>query len=234
MDIEKLRQKNILQTKKKIKESVSYDQLIINSISTIEELDKIINSLSMRLRDWILLTNPELESKTSDHIKLAKKILELEFKETEMGAKLTIKDETRIKELASSILNLEQLQRNQEKYLREIQEQHTPNIQDLAGTMICAKLLREAKSLKKLAMLQSSTIQLLGAEKALFRHLRTKARPPKHGFIVNHEVVQNSKDKGKSSRALADKISICSRLDYFKGERLGQKYLEELTQKWKK
>ena len=234
MDIEKLREKNLKLTKTLIKESVGYDQLIINSINTIEELDKIINSLSSRLREWIKLANPELEAKIEDNKRLALEIKEIQFKETEMGAKLRKEDEAQIKVISASIIQLLETQVSLEKYLKQIQEVHCPNLKDITGFNICAKLIREAKSLKKLAMLQSSTIQLLGAEKALFRHIRTKARSPKHGFIVNHEIVQNSNDKGKASRALADKISICARLDYFKGERLGKKYFEELKQKWKK
>lgn len=234
MDLKKLREKNLLQTKQKVKESVSYDQLIINSINTIEELEKTTNSLAMRLRDWFSLINPELENQVKDNEVLIKKIISKKLEETQMGAKLEEEDEKQIINLAQKIQELITYQKQLEEYLQQIQEKHIPNIQDIAGATIAAKLLREAKSLRKLAILQSGTIQLLGAESALFRHIKTGSRPPKYGFIVNHPVVQDSKQKGKAARNLADKLSIAARLDYFKGERLGKQYLEELKQKWKK
>jgi nucleolar protein 56 len=234
MDIEKLKQKNLELTKKKVKESVSDDQLIINTINTIEELDKTLNSLSMRLRDWFSLINPETEHQLQDNEILLKVIVEDELQKSEMGAVLKKQDKEQIIKLAANLKNLFEYKNSLEVYLEEVQERHIPNIQDITGTLIAAKLLREAKSLRKLATLQSGTIQLFGAEKALFRHIKTGARPPKYGFLLNHIIVQNSKEKGKTARALADKISICARLDYFKGERLGTKYFEELKEKWKK
>ena len=82
-------------------------------------------------------------------------------------------------------------------------------------------------------MLPASTIQLLGAEKALFRHIKTNAKSPKHGIIINHQFVQKAqrKNKGKAARILADKLSLCARLDYFKGEFKGEEYKKELERK---
>jgi len=91
------------------------------------------------------------------------------------------------------------------------------------------------KSLKHLAMLPASTIQLLGAEKALFRHIKTGSRSPKHGIIINHSIVQKAKrnEKGKAARMLADKLSICAKLDYFKGEFKAKEYKKELEENFR-
>jgi len=84
-------------------------------------------------------------------------------------------------------------------------------------------------------MMPSSTIQMLGAEKALFRHLRTGAKPPKHGIILQHPLVASAKkaNRGKYSRSLADKISIAVKADYFKGKFIGDKLKKELEEKLK-
>ena len=106
-----------------------------------------------------------------------------------------------------------------------------PNFHYIAGPLIGAKLLEHAGSVKKLVEMPSSTIQLLGAEKALFRHITKGTKSPKHGLIINHPIVQKAKDKGKASRLLADKLSIAIRIDYFKGEFKADKLLEEIKKK---
>jgi nucleolar protein 56 len=84
-------------------------------------------------------------------------------------------------------------------------------------------------------MMPASTLQILGAEKALFRHIKSGARPPKHGLIHEHQFLQNAKKNeiGKKSRALADKLSIAVKVDFFKGEFIGKKLKKELEEKFK-
>jgi len=113
---------------------------------------------------------------------------------------------------------------------------YCPNIYSLTGGLIGAKLLEKAKSLRHMAFLPSSTIQLLGAEKALFRHLRNKKiRPPKHGLILSHPTVMDAKrtDRGAAARMFAAKISIAAKVDYFHGEFIGDRLREELEKKLK-
>jgi nucleolar protein 56 len=122
------------------------------------------------------------------------------------------------------------------EYLELIMQQHTPNIKTVAGPTIGAKLLAMAGSLERLSRMPSSTIQLLGAETALFRHLRNnKARPPKHGIIFNHVLLQRAPKpmRGKVARALADKISIASKVDYFKGEFIGDTLYKQVEERAK-
>ena len=91
-----------------------------------------------------------------------------------------------------------------------------PRLQEIATTLLGAKLMDHAGSLKHLAELPSSTIQVLGAEKSLFRHLKTGAKPPKFGAIFAHDSITQATEKGKAARRLAGKISIAVRQDYFR------------------
>ena len=108
-----------------------------------------------------------------------------------------------------------------------------PNLTHVAGAMIGAQLLSLGKSLKRLAMMPAGTIQLLGAETALFRHLRNRnARSPKHGIIFNHEILQRApfNKRGKVAVTLADQIIIAVRVDYFKGDFVGDKLRKKVEE----
>jgi nucleolar protein 56 len=232
---EEIRRRSIESAKQKVKESVSRDQMVINAINNVEELDKSINVLSARLREWFALKNPELERHLTDNEEFVKVVLVSADEPTIMGAKLEEDDDHAIKAMAVAAQGLIETKYFLLLYLEKVMGQVCRNVLVLAGPTIGAKLLREAKSLKRLASLQSSTIQLLGAEKALFRHIKTGSRPPKYGYIVNHPVVTAAKkeDRGKAARALADKLSIAARLDYFKGEFLAESLLRDLEKRFK-
>ncbi len=225
-------------TRLAIKQSVSQDVLIIQAIANIQELDKAANLLVKRLREWYGWYFPEFAFRMTDNEKFTELVVskkreelqkEIHLKET-MGADL---DKTQVEEillLARQVQELYQLRKKHEDYLHQTMKTHCPNILELAGVTIGARLLELGKGLKHIALLPSSTIQLLGAEKALFRHLKTGARSPKYGVIINHPFVQKAKreDKGKMARKLADKLSLCARLDYFKGEFKALDYRREL------
>jgi len=236
---------NLILTKQSVKASVNEDLFIIHAITNIEELDKSNNILSKRLREWYELYLPEFSKSLGDNETFARLITEkgktellkeIKLKESEsMGADLSDKDIEPILNLAKCILENFRLRKLHENYLEELMKSYCPNIQAIAGTMIGGKLLAGAGSLQKMVLFPASTIQLLGAEKALFRHIRTGSRPPKYGLLINHPIVTklSSKDKGKGARALADKISIASKIDFYKGNFLGDKLREELEKKFK-
>jgi nucleolar protein 56 len=238
-----LRKKNLELAKKGVKDSVNPDIFIINAVNNVEELQKIINNLSKRLREWYSLYFPELDKKIAEHENFVKLVLKADKKELvkelklkdEMGAHFDKKDFEPILSLASIISDLVRESQILEDYLEKTMKVYCPNLTVLAGSLIGAKLLRGAGSLKKLAMMRSSTIQLLGAEKALFRHIRTGARPPKYGYLLQHQLVQKAKksDKGRAARQLADKLFLAVRMDYFKGEFIGDKLLKELEAKFR-
>lgn len=236
-------QKNLELTKLAVKKSVSEDGLVIQTIANVQELDKVNNLLTRRLKEWYGLYFPELEQKTSSPEKLVELVLskdrkellkELRIKET-MGADLEKMHLLEILELAKKIKSLQELREEHEIYLEKVMSKYCPNILELAGVTLGAKLLELGKGLKHLALLPASTLQLLGAEKALFRHIKTGSRSPKYGIIFQHILVQKvgREEKGKAARMLADKLSLCARLDYFKGEFKAKEYRKELEERFK-
>lgn len=231
-----LREKNTKLTRKAIKDSVNEDNLITQSVANYAELDRTINLLTKRLREWYALYFPELVQRVEKHEKFVELVIHngLSHRDDDMGFDLEKKDLSEIILLAKQIQNIYELREKHEEYLEKIMQSYCPNLLSLAGVTIGAKLLELGKGLKHLAMLPSSTIQLLGAEKALFRHLRTGSKSPKYGIIFQHQLLQNAKKslRGKAARMLADKLSICCRIDYFKGEFRAEQYKKELEEKF--
>lgn len=236
-------QQNMDLTKQALKSSVNEDYLIIQAIANVTELDKVTNLLTKRLREWYSLYFPELSKRISHNdafveliVSKSKTELMKELKlEQSMGSELAKMHLEEINNLAEETHRLYNLREMHEAYLEKVMKKYCPNLLELAGVGIGAKLIELGKGLKHLALLPASTLQLLGAEKALFRHLKTKSRSPKHGIIINHPFVQKAerKNKGKAARMLADKLSLCARLDYFKGEFKGEEYRKELEAKFK-
>jgi len=221
--------------KKQIKESVGEDELIIQAANAIQELDKTMSMLTKRLREWNGLQNPELTANINDNVKFVKEVLE-NSQTSEMGAELGAEDKAEITELAKTLQQLLELRLTYEKYLEGKMKTVCPNVLAVAGAAIGAKLLAGAGSLKRLATLPASTVQLLGAESSMFKFLRKKSKKmPRFGILHEHKLIAsaNEKVKGKRARLLADKISIAARVDYFKGKYVGDKLLEEIERKSK-
>ncbi len=237
-------QHNLLLTKQLIRASVDDDDLIMQTISNLEEVDKVSNILVKRLREWYGLYLPELSQQLPDHetfIQFVQEKSKLELMKElhlseSMGADLDPVHVQEFQYLTTEVAHLYALRKNHEAYLRVVMQKYCPNLLELAGPTIGAKLIELAKGLRRLAELPSSTLQLLGAEKALFRHLKTGSKSPKYGIIINHPFIQNAPrdKKGKAARLLADKLSFCARLDYFKGEFKAPQYQKELAEVFSK
>ena len=233
---------NILLTKEDIRLSANKDTTIFQTITTIQEVDRTSNMLSKKLRDWYNYYLPELDKNVGDHQKYAQLVSTKSTKELQkeltqygksMGSPISLKDEKEIQALAKRVVELFSLREEYEEFLGKIMRAHCPNITDLAGVMIAAKLLEHAKSLRHLAMLPASTIQLYGAEKALFRHIKTGSPSPKHGVIITHPYVAGVRrsEKGMAARLLAGKLSIAAKVDFFKGEYIADKLKKEIEKK---
>ena len=239
----KLREQNTNLSRIDIRNSVNCDALVSQAINSHDEIDKVVNALIKRLRDWYRLYNPEISVKIENNIDFcnavshsSKEQLLSQFNVSEnkaLGADLGEKDVSQIVSLAKSALSLQKEKENLQAYIETMMKSNYPNINEVAGPMIGAKLLEHSGSLKRLAGMPSSTVQILGAETALFRHLKTGARPPRHGLIVNHPYIARVSEKshGKVARSLADKISIAAKVDYFKGEFIGVQLREQLEKK---
>ena len=238
--------RNIKATKKSIKDSVKTDLLILQTASCIEDIDQAINLLVKRLREWYSYYNPEASYAYENHEKFVASInhkkksqllkeLNVNEKET-MGADLREKDISEIMKLSQKVIILYELRHDYESYLEELEKEECPNFLEIAGVAIASRLIAHAGSMKRLAQMPASTIQILGAEKALFRHMRNKKRnlPPKYGIIHEHPLVQKVENKmqAKAARALADKMSIAIRVDYFKGKFIGNHLKKELVKKF--
>ncbi len=230
-DFKDLREKNIQETKKDVSQAFDKSHLIIHAVNTINEIDMTINLLGKRFFEWFSLYNPELAYEVQDYSSLASASLEHQKGINSMGMDFSDEDSTQILSLATKIQLLSQERIELTQYIETLLIEIAPNVQAVAGTMIAAKLLDRAGSLKSLMMMPYSTVQTLGAEKALFKHMRNKKiRPPKHGLILQHPYVAKSKaqDRGKAARLLAERISMAARIDYFKGEFQGDRLKGDL------
>jgi nucleolar protein 56 len=242
---EQFYEKNLVIAKKELKTAVDKDIILIQAVNHIAEVEKIANMLAKRLREWYEIYNPEFSKSLSSHQKFAeliqkkskKELLkEIRVPESEaMGTEFPQKDVKAMSVLAKLLTDVYEEKEDQEKYVEKLMEEICPNISAIAGVVIGAKLVSLAGSLKKLSLMPSSTLQLLGAEKALFRHLKKKTLPPKYGILHEHPLIQgaNKKMHGKIARLLADKLSIAAKIDYFKGEFIGDKLRKEIEKKVK-
>jgi nucleolar protein 56 len=134
-----------------------------------------------------------------------------------MGNELSEIDEKNLQDFADYILNHFDYKKNLQTYLKDQMSNVAPNLTVLLGESIGARLLTHAGGLNNLSKLPASTIQILGAEKALFRALKTKSATPKYGLLYNSSYITRAevKSKGKISRILANKCALASKLDNF-------------------
>ncbi len=230
-------------TKREVKNSVTQDLLIIQSIKSIDDLKKSSSMIIKRLRDWYEIYNPEYSARTSAHDEFLETILkknkdqilsDLNLKnENSMGSDLNKDDIEAIMNLARQIEDIKKNIDKEEKYIEKLMTKNCPNLYAICGTLLGAKLIELAGGLRELSTFPAGTVQLLGAEKALFRHLRKGNRPPKHGYIITHPLVANAKSKGRAARVLANKVSISAKVDYFKGEFVGEKLKNQVEKQLK-
>jgi nucleolar protein 56 len=146
----------------------------------------------------------------------------LNLGENAANAKFVEEDRRQIELLSKHLLCLYDYRDEVENYIKNKVMEVAPNLSKISGPTLAAKLIEKAGSLKKLSMMPSSTIQLLGAEKALFRTKKFKSKPPKHGLIFQHPTVHSKprKKRGKFARTLAGKLAIAARADYFSGNNI--------------
>jgi len=234
--------------------SESPDLHIIQAINSLDEVDKIANALSSRLREWYGLHFPELEN-IIDSINgyaqivmagkrdvLTKKVFEdagFPDSKVEMlsliasksrGGDISEKNLKIVQSMAKQMLELHDLRKNLEEHVDSEMEIVAPNLSAILGAAVGARILGRAGSLTKLASMPASTIQVIGAEKALFRSLKTGAQPPKHGILFQHTMVHAAPrwQRGKIARAIAAKAVIAARVDVY-GEGINETLLEKLN-----
>ncbi len=234
--------------------SQSPDLHIIQAINSLDEIDKIANGLSSRLREWYGLHFPELDNMIDSingyaqivmagkRESLSKQVFEeAGFPESKVEMLSLILSKSRggdisdinlsiVQSIAKQILDFYELRKKLEEHVESEMQEIAPNLSAILGTAVGARILGRAGSLKRMASLPASTIQVLGAEKALFRSLKTGSQPPKHGLLFQHAMVHAAPrwQRGKIARAVAAKAVIAARVDVY-GEGLNQTLLEKLN-----
>jgi len=215
------------------------DTMIVQAVSLLDDLDKELNNYTMRCREWYGWHFPELGKLITDNVVFAKtvKIIgtrehaatsdmsdilpeEVEEKvkeaaEISMGTEISEEDILNIINLCDQIIDMTSYRTQLYEYLKNRMMAIAPNLTILVGDLVGARLISHAGSLINLAKHPASTVQILGAEKALFRALKTKKDTPKYGLIYHSQLVGQSstKNKGKMSRMLAAKASLATRVD---------------------
>ncbi|ELV12810.1 Nucleolar protein 56, partial [Tupaia chinensis] len=242
------------------------DNMIIQSISLLDQLDKDINTFSMRVREWYGYHFPELVKIINDNAtycrvaqfignrkELNEEKLEkleeltmdgakakaiLDASRSSMGMDISAIDLINIESFSSRVVSLSEYRQSLHTYLRSKMSQVAPSLSALIGEAVGARLIAHAGSLTNLAKYPASTVQILGAEKALFRALKTRGNTPKYGLIFHSTFIGRAaaKNKGRISRYLANKCSIASRIDCFSevptsvfGEKLREQVEERLS-----
>jgi nucleolar protein 56 len=230
---------------------------ITQTVQLLGELDTSLNGLSSRVREWYGLHYPELSRIVRDHQKYLSFITEigdraqvtqekletlglqhrevvgiLKGAESSMGAPFKGSELVEIKRLAQQILSLYDYRAKLTEYISTLAAEIAPNVSALAGPTLAAKLIEKAGGLRRLAMMPSSTLQILGAEKALYRAIKTKAKPPKHGLIFQHPYVNAAPRglRGLRARHLAAKLSIAARADAFSGNAIAEQLKKQLDE----
>ena len=227
--------------RQKVKASASPDEQIVQAIRAIDDLTKIINLMSERLHEWHELNFPELPKLVteSQYVELIaefggrEEILasgKVKFEDS-MGADISQSDSEVLKLLATNIKMTAQRREDLERYIAARMDEVARNTAYLAGPLIGARLISLTGGIDRLSKLPASTIQLLGAEKALFKHLKDNARPPKHGVIFQHPIVHRAApwQRGKIARTFAAKISIAVKMDRYGTDFIGPKLEEDLN-----
>eukprot|EP00172_Hildenbrandia_rubra_P001283 Plantae.Rhodophyta-Hildenbrandia_rubra.ctg18294.p3 GENE.Plantae.Rhodophyta-Hildenbrandia_rubra.ctg18294~~Plantae.Rhodophyta-Hildenbrandia_rubra.ctg18294.p3 ORF type:complete len:532 (-),score=144.22 Plantae.Rhodophyta-Hildenbrandia_rubra.ctg18294:6996-8591(-) len=215
------------------------DTMIVQAISLLDDLDKEINTYAMRLREWYGWHFPEVSKIITENVAYAAAVDKMGMRsqakhtdfsgildedvedsmkraaEISMGTEISEEDMLNIRSLCQQVLTLSEYRGTLFEYLKNRMAAIAPNLTAMVGELVGARLIAHAGSLLSLAKYPASTVQILGAEKALFRALKTKHATPKYGLIFHASVVGQApmKHKGKISRTLASKCALAIRVD---------------------
>merc|ERR1719400_665083 len=215
------------------------DTMIVQAVSLLDDLDKELNNYIMRCREWYGWHFPELGKIITDNLAFVRtvelmgtrenaKSIDLsdvlpeeveekvkEAAEISMGTEISGEDIINIKHLCQQVVEIQEYRGQLYEYLKNRMMAIAPNLTVLVGELVGARLIAHAGTLMNLAKHPASTVQILGAEKALFKALKAKHDTPKYGLIYHAQLVGSSgtKLKGKVSRMLAAKASLACRVD---------------------
>jgi nucleolar protein 58 len=215
------------------------DTMIVQAINLLDDMDKELNTYAMRVKEWYGWHFPELAKILNDNIAYAKLVLKMGMRtnwetvdlaeilpeeiegavksaaDRSMGTEISEDDLENIQALADQVVSLYDYRAQLASYLTSRMNAIAPNLTALVGDLVGARLIAHAGSLTSLAKSPASTLQILGAEKALFRALKTKHDTPKYGLIYHASLIGQAtgRNKGKMARVLAAKASLGLRVD---------------------
>jgi len=226
----------------RVREPLSEDRSIAQAIRATDDLIEEINLLSERLHEWYGVYFPELGDYAVE-AEYARLVAEIGNREAIMehlgvslesvGTDLVERDLEVIRGLGHTLYEQYKRKEALDAFILEGMNRVAPNLTSLLNPNLAARLISLAGGLQRLAKLPSSTVQLLGAEKALFLHLRSGKSPPKHGVIFQHPSINRSPfwQRGKVARSLGGKISIAAKVDYYKGEFIADQLKEQMEKR---
>ncbi|UAL07917.1 MAG: ribosomal biogenesis protein [Candidatus Methanogranum gryphiswaldense] len=205
------------------------DNSLVQAIRNLDDTISTANLLNERLHEWYGMHFPELADIATDqryamliasHGERENIIEELGLDLQSIGTDFRDEDMKAVQDLADTLCRIYEDKQRIEEYINEMVIDICPNMCTILGGPLSARLISLAGGLQRLASLPSSTVQLLGAEKAMFRHLKTGKKPPKHGIIYQYPDVHRAPywQRGNISRALAGKVLIAAKIDAYKGE----------------
>jgi nucleolar protein 56 len=220
------REATIILAKSAVKASIGPDVHLGQAVRAYDDLVSTNNLLSERLREWYGLHFPELENvlggdayvkAIADVGSRSDVLSSLDLKMDSIGSEIEPEDLSSLRTLASTLKETIESRSKLDKYIENRMRIVAPNISSITGPVLGARLIMQAGSLQRLASMPSGTVQLLGAEKAMFRHLKEGSRPPKHGILFQHPSVHAAPpwQRGAIARALASKICLAARADVY-------------------
>lgn len=239
MDKEEIREKALQDTREEL-EKIDKIKLLMKAVETLDRMQNNQQKQMESFRDWYAVHFPELEREIEDDKQLLRvlnsKGLERgeldafeQLRKDSTGMSLEEKDTEILESFVTSLQGQQEFIDELEEYVREIANEEMSNLSVLLGPVLAARIVRLAGGLEEAARKPASTVQMLGAEKALFRFLREGGNPPKHGILFEHEYVSplHPDERGKMARFLANKAVIAARLDQYGDKEKGEDLREE-------
>ncbi len=231
------------------------DIQLMQAVKCLDDLDSAKSLLFTRLVEWFKTNFPEFDAQNEETACTiisefgakekfserglvetvgAQKARELlEKAKTSYGPAFTEDDEKTVKELAGGVKSLFAARKKIEAFIEKEAGESLKNLSHLTDPMLAARLVTIAGGLKRLAEMPGSTIQVIGAEKALFKHLRKGTRPPKHGILFQSPLVRGAplKERGRIARALAAKLAIAAKADFFTHKFIADRLRKDLEKR---
>ncbi len=188
----------------------SRDADIVQSIRALDTVIDAYNEMTERIVEWYGIHNPEAKLRPQEIVE-------------RLVTSQTTDDLPALQDYAGCARMLQEERKRLEAYISACMDDVAPNLSEVLGELLGARLIARAGGLEKLAKLPASSLQVMGAREALFKHLREGTPSPKHGFIFRHPLVSGAPKRlrGRIARMLAGKAAIAARVDYYSGERLG-------------